>query len=128
MILAKNGDDVIEAFGARLVGLAIDRSGDLNQRDVITGGPGRDLFVLGDLASSYYIGDQDQGFARITDFHRGDRVVLTGFPSDYTTTTTSINGLTGIGIFQGEDLVALLQGKGSESFSLSNPSHAMFIA
>ena len=46
--------------------------------DVLTGGGGGDYFQLGDIVSSYYTGDGDKGYARITDFKAGDRVVLTG--------------------------------------------------
>lgn len=121
------GSDLINGFGDRLQGSKLDIDADRNQRDILTGGGGKDYFQLGDIVTSFYIGDGNKGYARITDFKRGDRIVLTGSKDDYSKKTISINGDSGIGIYQEEDLVALIQGKGTQSIAFGNSNQVLFI-
>lgn len=46
--------------------------------DTLTGGAGRDRFILGDAFGSFYKETGDQDFARITDFNFGEQIVLGG--------------------------------------------------
>ena len=119
--------DLINGFGDRLAGSSLNVDADRNQRDVLTGGSGGDYFQLGDIVSSFYTGDGDKGYAHITDFKRGDRIVLTGSKDDYSKRSTSINGASGVGIYQGDDLVALIQGKSAPSLAFSNAGQVLFI-
>jgi hypothetical protein len=98
-----------------------------NQRDVLTGGSSGDYFQLGDIVGSYYTGDGDKGYARITDFKAGDRVVLTGSKDDYSKKSARIDGQSGLGIYQGDDLIALLQGKSAQSLAFGNSYQVLFI-
>ena len=63
----------------------------------------------------------------MTDFSRGDRIVLTGSEADYTVRSTQVDGHAGTGIFQGVDLVALIQGPRGNSFNISDGGQALFI-
>ena len=73
-----------------------------NETDVLIGGQGRDIFAIGDAATSYYKGT---GFALIQDFQQGiDRIQLHGKLSDYSIVGNSIN-LAGT-----SDQVAVIQG------------------
>ena len=42
------------------------------EQDILTGGNGRDRFVLGDRNGSFYIDEGDNDFAEIVDFSFGD--------------------------------------------------------
>ena len=121
------GSDLINGFGERFNGGSIDRSNDLNQQDRLTGKTGSDYFILGDLVGSFYVGDGNNGYARVTDFSSGDRIVLTGGEADYTVRSTRIDGQSGTGVFQGDDLVALIQGRSSDSFNVKNADQVLFL-
>lgn len=121
------GSDLINGFGDRLLGDSFDRSSDVNQIDILTGGSGADYFQLGDIVTSFYVGDGDSGYARITDFEQGDKLILNGFASDYTLMMATVDGHTGMGLYQANDLIALLQGDASGTFSLNNPDQVLFI-
>ena len=94
---------------------------------MLTGGGGGDYFQLGDIVGSFYTGDGNKGYARITDFKSGDRVVLTGSKDDYSKKSVRIDGRSGLGIYQGDDLIALLKGKSTQSFSFTNSDQVLFI-
>ncbi|MEG4862412.1 MULTISPECIES: calcium-binding protein [unclassified Microcoleus] len=73
-----------------------------NETDLLIGGRGRDVFVLGDAAISYY---QGTGVALIQDFQQGiDRIQLHGSISNYNIVGNSIN-LAGT-----SDQIAVIQG------------------
>jgi hypothetical protein len=106
-----------------------------NQRDVLTGGAGRDVFQLADAIGVFYRGDAAQGFAQITDFSAEDVLILSGSPAQYTLTAPltaqqSPVGIAGRALYAGDpktggDLIAVLQGVGSAAFQLgsaANPS------
>jgi hypothetical protein len=99
------GDDTLDGAGATLGVGEIDR---------LAGGAGSDLFILGNEVDAFYQGFNDLDFAYIVDFNPNvDTLQLNGAAIDYTTQQTSVlfNNLniTGQGIFQGGDLVAILQ-------------------
>lgn len=70
--------------------------------DRLSGGPGADIFLLGDAQGSYYndgttaLGTQDQ--AVITDFSAGDRIQLFGASSDYRLISGRHAGIPGVRI------------------------------
>jgi subtilisin family serine protease len=98
------------------------------QIDVLTGGAGPDIFVLGDQrgrlydnGSSWSAGAGD--YARITDFNsaEGDKIQLAGSASAYLTRALTINGVSGLGVYHDtngsktwgslDELIAFLPGK-----------------
>jgi hypothetical protein len=86
----------------------------VGQVDRLTGNGGFDYFILGNEIGAFYLGNGNQDFAYITDFNPGvDTIQLNGAIGDYTfmQTTVFANGIniSGQGIFQGGDLVAILQ-------------------
>ena len=71
--------------------------------DVLAGGKGKDVFVLGDKDGAYYLGKGNKDFALIKDFELGqDKLVLNGSVGDYE--------FKGNEIYQDGDLVANLVG------------------
>jgi hypothetical protein len=123
----RKGSDLLNGFGDRLARSSLNVDADRNQRDLLSGGAGADYFQLGDIVGSYYTGDGDMGYARITDFQAGDRIVLTGSKDDYSKKTVRIEGHSGLGIYQGDDLIGLLQGKAAQSFAFGNSDQVLFI-
>ena len=100
------GDDI-------LVGVSVTNAVNpvSNQIDLLTGGFGDDMFVLGDTSQSYYVDPTSPDYAVITDYTAGeDIIVLHGSASSYSLGTTSTGLPTGTGIFQGSELVAIVQG------------------
>jgi uncharacterized repeat protein (TIGR01451 family) len=86
----------------------------IDQVDRLSGGVGSDLFVLGNVIATFYLGNGDLDFAYITDFNpMVDSLQLNGAAGDYTTMQTNVLlnniNISGQGIFQGGDLVAILQ-------------------
>ena len=74
-----SGDDIL---------IGSDRGGSSGVTDTMTGGSGADFFYLGNDRQAFYT---ISGEGLITDFSAasGDKVVLTGFSSDYSFTNSS---------------------------------------
>ncbi|AFY68478.1 conserved repeat domain protein [Thalassoporum mexicanum PCC 7367] len=84
----------------------------VGQIDRLTGGggDGMDTFILGNELGAFYVGNGNADFAYLTDFATGmDTIQLAGALEDYTFMQTTVNNISGQGIFQGGDLVAILQ-------------------
>jgi Ca2+-binding RTX toxin-like protein len=83
----------------------------VGQVDRLSGGSGADHFILGTGLTPYYLGNDDNDFAYITDFNRfQDTLVLSGEMGDYTfEENLTVNNITGLGIKFGGDLVAIVQ-------------------
>ncbi|AFY68438.1 conserved repeat domain protein [Thalassoporum mexicanum PCC 7367] len=98
------GNDTLDVAGTSL---------GVGQFDRLTGGggAGADTFILGSELGAYYLGNGDADFAYISDFNSGvDTIVLNGMLADYMfVPNTTVNNLTGQGIFNGGDLVAIVQ-------------------
>jgi len=58
--------------------------GGLNEKDILTGQFGNDIFFLGNSTSIYYNGDGSNGYGIITDLAVGDTIQLKGLSSNYT--------------------------------------------
>ena len=72
--------------------------------DTLTGNGGADTFVLGDSRGCFY--DDGRGrtagtsdYAVITDFGSDDRIQLTGTAANYVQNATTLNGVSGMGIY-----------------------------
>jgi Ca2+-binding RTX toxin-like protein len=86
-----------------------------NEMDVLTGGDGADLFVLGDSSTDYYIAAGSN--AVITDFNPADDMIqLHGAVSDYTLTTSGNN----VNLLLNNDLIAVIEGGAALGLSLNN--------
>ncbi|MFO7629217.1 MAG: VCBS domain-containing protein [Prochlorococcaceae cyanobacterium] len=125
------GNDLLNGAGDRLAGDAITQTNP-NEIDTLIGGKGRDTFQLGDIAGSFYLTGGNNDYARIKDFSKGDTLLLSGSPSDYSIERrVRINGQSGVGLYAGSgedrDLVALIQGKSANSLDLTNPSQVTFL-
>lgn len=96
--------------------------------DVLTGGSGSDLFVLGDARGRFY--DDGKGsssgmtdYARITDFGSDDKIQLKGVAANYFQSQVTVNGVSGDGIFHDsngngifdarDELIGLVQNHGA---------------
>jgi Ca2+-binding RTX toxin-like protein len=71
------GDDTLSGGGGAdtLIGADVIARG-VGERDILTGGTGVDRFTLGDKSGSYYKGQGNNDFARITDFSFGEQIQL----------------------------------------------------
>ena len=90
--------------------------------DTLTGGTGADIFVLGSASTEYYgDGSADtagqQGYALITDFEYGDKILLHGPRTDYYLAATPVGLPAGSALFlndspadSSDELIAVLQG------------------
>ena len=59
-------------------------NGGVEEWDILTGGSGQDIFILGDAKGSYYLGEGNQDLAIIKDFKIGeDKIRLAGSIGDY---------------------------------------------
>jgi hypothetical protein len=72
--------------------------------DTLIGNGGIDLFILGDGRGRFYDDGKAQSsgandYALIRDFGSDDRVQLAGASHEYTFSRTSVNGVTGLGIY-----------------------------
>ena len=81
-----DGNDML--VGGELYNLALHQQFDGTEVDLLNGGKGADLFVLGDTTSSYYTNfgsSSNPNRAVIADFNvfEGDQVQLRGVASDY---------------------------------------------
>lgn len=80
-LVGGSGNDILNGANARSAGVG--------QYDVLTGGAGRDRFILGDIEAIYYLDGHPsnlgfQDFARITDFNTSDdEIQLQGSAADY---------------------------------------------
>lgn len=89
--------------------------------DYLTGGSGSDEFKLGDYHGNLYSKAGDRDYAVITDMEAGDRITLDGRQSyesyDYRLDKSPVAGIIGTGVFDGAELIAIVQGIRSEKLS-----------
>ncbi|MEA5463289.1 CARDB domain-containing protein, partial [Leptothoe sp. PORK10 BA2] len=114
-IIGGSGSDIVngERGDDFLVGVDITNTTNpgSNQVDQLIGGLGDDTFFLGDSSQSYYVDTTSLDYALIADYTAGeDIIVLHGNASSYSLGTPSTGLPTGTGIFQGNELVAIVQG------------------
>ena len=97
-------------------------SGGANTDDLLEGGAGADLFVLGDVHQAYYTAAGWHDCAVIEDFNpgQGDVIQLHGSRDDYHTETKTINDETQTYLFYKDDMVALLKNTTSVDLESKN--------
>lgn len=83
--------------------------GDHVEVDRLTGGAGSDRFLLGDYHSNLYSNAGNGDYARITDFQKGQDSVQLDL-GNYTLGASPINGISGTAIYDGAELIGILEG------------------
>jgi RHS repeat-associated protein len=136
------GNDRIDGvLSAPLVLPVIGLSG-VGEIDKLTGGEGKDLFVLGLPKNStanqtgykYYVGQKDLDYALIQDFqsvNNGDKIQLFGSATDYQLGAVAGSLPNGVGIYTTgatPDLVGIVQGVSLSSLQLNNSSQFTFVS
>ncbi|MEH2249425.1 calcium-binding protein [Nostoc sp.] len=117
------GDDILNGYGRQPGQPAPIRQ--FREFDELTGGTGKDTFVLGDSQEAYYRGG---GYATIKDFDMNyDKIQLKGSKNDYNMFKVNVEGRVDTLIYYGAsttgsggDLVATLQGVEGVSFTTGN--------
>lgn len=110
IIRAGAGNDEIDAGGGddRLLGVASRKDADV---DILTGGRGNDSFFVGDYHGNFYKNAGNGDYALIKDFTSDDRIILDN--GSYRLADSPISGVSGTAIYEGGELLAILQGVGS---------------
>lgn len=105
--------------------------------DLILGRGRDDNFIFGNARSAFYAtdrGDGDASFGLIQDFSKreGDTIFLNGRRSDYSLNRTKVDGVKGLGLMlegkgaRPDNLIALIQGKGTSGLSLGDSASFEF--
>jgi RTX calcium-binding nonapeptide repeat (4 copies) len=125
-LFGDDGDDTLYGVGQKNLGTGTV--------DELTGGAGKDRFMLGNRKSAFYAKGGNLDYALIRDFTIGqDRIQLEGRRSDYVLEKTEVSGIgtedevRGTGIFtkQGE-LIGVVE-NAPNSLSLSKSSQFVFV-
>jgi hypothetical protein len=91
-----------------------------NGQDLMRGGNGQDTYVIGDRNNRFYDGYAWYDRALIKDFQaQQDTIQLKGKASDYRLRSLSGSGVSSMGIFSNNELVALVEGVAANNFSLT---------
>jgi len=90
LIVGGSGDDILTGCSSNGSGIEID---------ILSGGLGRDTFVLGDETSSFYANGKANDFAWIQDFESADILRLHGSRENYFTATYTYNGQDGTALY-----------------------------
>ena len=98
----------------------------LNEIDILYGGAGNDLFVLGDEYNVYYNDNFDSDYAIIQDFELAsiDKIQLHGSSSDYA--IISWGGGAAIFMSDSNERIALVEGM-DDLLDLGNPDQFLFV-
>lgn len=73
------------------------------------GGAGSDRFLLGDFHGNLYSVAGNNDYALITDFQKGQDSVQLDL-ENYSLGASPINGISGTAIYQGQELIGILEG------------------
>ena len=141
IVIALGGSDVLRGQGGNDVLIGVDAAGKKpgrNEVDVLYGGVGADVFVLGDFNGGVFYLDKGKAgrgrtsYAGIQDFEDGDKIRLRCYEMGEYELDTSyrVGNVVGTaiyynkdgqpGISKGDDLVAVVQGTGAASLDLMN--------
>lgn len=115
------GSDILvgNAGNDTLNGSTSSSSG-FSEIDFLTGGSGRDEFVLGNGSNTFYDDFDNEDFAVIKDLNQSEDVIsLHGLAEEYVLGDITVNGVTGVGIYSIEslaeplELIGIVQGDNS---------------
>jgi hypothetical protein len=135
VLVGKGGSDLLNGVGDRLSGELFNPASNepaiLSQVDSLTGGKGADFFQLGDVAGTFYDRSKSNDYAFVTDFERGDKLVLQGSKEMYRMRLQSIKGrpvrlLLFFGNIESGELIAQIQGSAISALAKEkNPQSAI---
>ncbi len=93
----------------------------LAEVDLLTGGAGKDTFLLSSGGNQLYAVGGNSDYAKITDFNLSDDTIqLSGTASEYSIqTNTAVPGITGAALFKGTELIGIVENIAGESLNLS---------
>ncbi|MEO0806369.1 MAG: calcium-binding protein [Cyanobacteria bacterium J06643_4] len=108
-VVGGNGNDQLDGGlgDDRLLGV---KSRNAIEIDELTGGGGKDTFQIGDYHGNYYNNGGNSDYALITDMSYLDQIILDN--GSYTTGSSPISGISGVAIYEGSELLAIVQGIG----------------
>lgn len=108
-VVGGNGNDKL--YGGlgddRLLGV---KSRNAIEIDELTGGGGKDTFLVGDYHGNFYNNGGNSDYALIKDMSYLDQIILDN--GTYTTGSSPIAGISGTAIYEGSELLAIVQGLG----------------
>jgi Ca2+-binding RTX toxin-like protein len=129
VILAGAGDDRVKASAS-----SKPRAKGEAEVDLVSGGLGSDLFVLGNRQGSFYLdlkGRGDSSYALISDFGSGDRITLSkSLAKSYRIEATSVPGLPDVSAYAlsvRQDVVAVIVLDPSRDEGLSIKDRSSFV-
>jgi Ca2+-binding RTX toxin-like protein len=114
-----------------LIGASIGESQPgMDEKDVLQGDSGADLFVLGDRNNIFYVGNNKHDYAEIKDWssEEGDMIQLSS-QGNYSlgSSGSKYSSHKKISIFDDGDLIAVIKNKGSEHLDLNNSDQFSFV-
>lgn len=118
VLAGDQGDDILAGGGISVENNKTIRvNGDTSGVDELFGGDGSDTFVLGGKAQQgsstvvFYDEKGNNDYALIADFNsREDKILLGGTKDDYRLSSTSSGLPEGLGVYKGDELIAIVQG------------------
>ena len=118
------GDDLLNGVGDRFTTSSLQFSAESpSQVDVLIGGKGRDAFQLADVAGSFYANGGRNDYALIKDFTSQDSIILQGQSVEYTLEAAG----SALELSRGDELIAILRGRGIDGFRLDDSSRVSFL-
>ena len=119
-LIGSAGDDILMGATSRS-DTSVDR---------LTGGSGNDDFRLGGYHGNLYSTAGNNDYAVITDMEAGDRItldgrILSGGSYNYRLAESPVAGIRGTGVFDGSELIAIVQGVSSQQLAFKGIGSAM---
>ena len=141
-IIGDRGSDYLSGNGGDdlLVGAYFNRSNPgKDDIDTLSGGSGRDTFVLGERSDVFYDSDTPawslgtEDYALIKDFNPSfDKIQLHGSNSEYVIGGSGVSGISGLGIYHvnsGDfELIGILEDVAFSAVSLTNSSQFTYVS
>lgn len=112
IIYGLGGDDTLQGSSGSVFGEEVDQ---------YIGGHGSDIFVLGNFHDNYYDNAGAEDYALIKDLQSNDTIRLDS--GNYELTTSTIHGIEGTAIYEGEELIAIVEGVEAEELTTSEYSY-----
>jgi serralysin len=118
ILAGDKGDDILAGGGISVENdKTIRVNGDTSGIDYLYGDDGGDIFVLGGKSQQgsstvvFYDEKGNNDYGVVADFNsREDKILLGGAKEDYRLTSTNSGLPEGLGVYKGEELIAIVQG------------------